>query len=65
MEIYEIQDMANKIMEMCQKKGMTFNEATLTLDITKQRICEGKERAMEEAGDYKLKFKRFSAPQGR
>lgn len=51
--------LANDILEKCQKQGLTFRETTLVLDMAKQRAYEGKERAMEEAGEYKLKFKAF------
>lgn len=51
--------LANDILEKCQKQGLTFHETALVLDIAKQRAYEGKERAMEDAGEYKLKFKPF------
>lgn len=59
MDTDEMKKIANRIMELCQKEGMTFRDAAMTLDIAKQRIFEGKEQAMEEAGGYKLKFKPF------
>ena len=55
----KLETLANDILEKCQKQGLTFQVTKTLLMLMDQRVCEGKERAMEEAGEYKLKFRRF------
>lgn len=51
--------LANGILEQCQKQGLTFQETKALLMIAVQRVEEGQNRSMEEAGGYKLKFQPF------
>lgn len=48
--------LANDILEQCQKQELTFQEMKTLLMIMGVRVEEGRARAMEEAGNYKLKF---------
>ena len=51
--------LANDILEQCQKQGLTFSETRTLLMIMGQRVDEGRDRAMEEAGGCKLSFRPF------
>jgi len=54
-----MKSLANNVLDQCQQQGLTFRDTKLLLDLIKQRVCEGQEHAMEEAGDYQLKFRHF------
>lgn len=51
--------LANDILKQCQEQGLTFQETKTLLIMMRQRVEEGREAAMEEAGKYKLKFRAF------
>lgn len=51
--------LANDILEQCQKQGLTFQETKTLLMLMEQRVNEGRDCAMEEAGGYKLSFRPF------
>lgn len=55
----KMRTLANDILRRCQEQGLTFAETKLLLRLIGQRVDEGRERAMEEAGEYKLKFRSF------
>jgi len=54
-----MKSLANNILDQCQQQGLTFRDTKLLLDLMKQRVVEGQECVMEEAGDYQLKFRPF------
>lgn len=55
----KLKTLANDILEQCQKQGLTFRETKTLLTIMEQRVEEGRDRAMEEAGGCKLEFRPF------
>lgn len=51
--------LANDIMDMCQKQGLTFSEMRTLSTMLHVKWDEARDRAMEKAGDYRFTAEPF------
>ncbi len=55
----KIKALANDIMDMCQRQGLTFSEMRTLSDMIHIKWSEAQDRAMEKAGDYRFTAEHF------
>lgn len=55
----KIKALANDIMDMCQKQGLTFSEMRTLSTMLHVKWDEARDRAMKKAGDYRFTAEPF------
>ncbi len=59
MDNEKIKALANDIMDMCQRQGLTFSEMRTLSDVIHIKWDEARDRAMKKAGDYRFTAEHF------
>ena len=55
----KMKTLANDIMNMCQRQGLTFSEMRILSTVLHAKWDEARDRAMEKAGDYRFTAEPF------
>lgn len=59
MDSEKIKALANDIMDMCQRQGLTFSEMRILSDMIHIKWDEARDRAMEKAGGHRFTAEHF------
>ncbi len=59
MDAEKIKALANDIMDMCQRQGLTFSEMRTLSTMLRVKWGEARDCAMEKAGDYQFTAEPF------